>query len=174
MNELSWVREPGTTYGPTLIQGREIFTDSNTIDSPQFVHFALTDADSTVMFSYLKPVLHMLSDRLSLKFKNVYRTKVNHLSPMPGFVDGNYNVPHCDYIDANMLSIIYYVNDCDGDTFMFNEQAHHGIQLENLSVSQRITPKAGRFVVFPSNLFHASSNPINSTSRYVINFAVGI
>ena len=53
--------------------------------------------------------------------------------------------------------MIYYINDSDGDTFL------------NKTETKRITPKANSAVIFPSNLWHASSNPTKG-KRIVINY----
>lgn len=70
-----------------------------------------------------------------------------------------YNSPHTD-APAGHLSAVYYVNDSDGDTVILDGQG------------SRITPKQGSLLVFPSDLMHASSNPVNSYERIVINFVL--
>ena len=62
--------------------------------------------------------------------------------------------------------MVYYVNDSDGDTVLFNEFYN----TKSVSINRRIAPKKGRAVIFDSNRFHASSNPINTPTRFVINF----
>ena len=58
---------------------------------------------------------------------------------------------------------IYYVNDSDGDTVIFNEtnkdySEDFGVMKENkFTVKQRITPEKGKVVVFPGHYYHASS-----------------
>lgn len=65
---------------------------------------------------------------------------------------------HTD-MDEEHLVVLYYVNDSDGDTFMFDE---------NGVVNNRITPKKGRMIMFDGNTLHASSCP-KSGARCVIN-----
>ena len=61
------------------------------------------------------------------------------------------------------ISIIYYVNNSDGDTFFFDKK---------LNTVKRISPRQGRAVVFNSNMRHAACCPINSVYRQVINFVL--
>ena len=55
---------------------------------------------------------------------------------------------------------IYYVNDCDGDTFLF----------DGTKEIAKISPKKGRIVIFDGKTLHAGSHPYNSDFRMVINF----
>ena len=64
---------------------------------------------------------------------------------------------------------LYYLHDCDGDTFIFNETAEQGIP-EKLTLRKRIIPKANVGVLFRDNIFHTSSNPVKSRRRMNLNF----
>ena len=77
---------------------------------------------------------------------------------------------HHDTVKPNSYSAVYYINDSDGDTFLFNEVVTDETVLpERLTVAVRITPKKNRLLIFESNRYHASSNPRISDSRFVIN-----
>lgn len=71
-----------------------------------------------------------------------------------------YNMPHID-AECPHTTALYYVNDSDGDTFFFNNDGE---------VCNRVTPKKGRVVIFDGLTHHASSCPIESSHRLVINF----
>jgi len=86
--------------------------------------------------------------------------KANLLFPM--FEDEIQCHPlHTDREEAESKSMIYYVNDSDGPTRFFDE---HG------NIIKTVYPKKGTAVLFPSNTIHASSCPINSSKRIVINY----
>ena len=172
LREVTWVHQKGTSYktGPgNFIHGMDVFLDENTIDTVQFVHYAILGNDKTFMFPYLKPLILMLENRIGKKIKHLHRIKINHQSPIPGFTSNNYNIVHSDDERPNLMSMVYYVNDSDGDTFIFNEHHCPNCSIGKITLMDRITPKAGRAIVFPSTQFHASSNPINTPSRFVIN-----
>ena len=66
------------------------------------------------------------------------------------------------------MTAIYYVNDSDGDTLIF-ENDYTGEDPGPLRILKRVTPKAGTLIIFPSKLYHASSSPTKG-KRSVINF----
>jgi hypothetical protein len=80
------------------------------------------------------------------------------------------HLPHVDILDPHKV-LLYYVNDSDGDTFMFNEKYTPGDEEVPLdyTLNQRVTPKKNRAIVFDGLTYHNSSKPVKNTSRYVIN-----
>lgn len=180
VERLPFTYNVGTSYDPSisnqpefhnikLERGRDFVLDDNTIDTPQFV-FLPTAADSE--FREFRPFLYLIENHIEKEIKSLGRIKVNCLLQNKNLVDNKYNIAHVDSsnVDPSVLSAIYYVNDSDGDTFFFNEHCSDDSLVETLTIKNRITPKMGSIVVFPSTQFHASSNPVNSRSRFVINF----
>jgi hypothetical protein len=173
MAEVTWIHQKGTSYKTStgnFIQGMDVFVDENTVDTVQFIHYAILDSERSNMYPYLKPILYMIQDRLNIKISNIRRIKINHQSPIPNFTKTNYNIPHSDDSNPNLTTAIYYVNDSDGDTVLFNEHYNPNWAITHLTEVYRKTPKMGDLIVFPSTQFHASSNPIATPSRYIINF----
>jgi hypothetical protein len=175
VKECPWIYQKNTAYkdGGGFIQGMDIFIDDNTVDSIQFVHYVnWNNAEQNFMYPYLKPLIHMLGDRLNKRINKVHRIKINHQSPQPNCTENNYNIPHTDDPNPKNFTAVYYVNDSDGDTFIFNELYNPNwttTPTEKLTLAKRVTPKAGTAVVFPSAQLHAGSNPIQTPSRWVIN-----
>lgn len=102
-----------------------------------------------------------------MKYREVIRIKLN-MVPMAGPESiGKYQMPHVDS-DMEHKVFLYYVNDADGDTYLFNETFGEGSP-ESFTVNQRITPEAGKAVVFDGHIFHAPSAPTKSPYRLVIN-----
>ena len=117
----------------------------------------------------VKPILYFVRDKCDIEYKTIIRVKANLLIPQLNFTEDDFNLPHVDHADRkNYLNIIYFVNDSDGDTFIFD-----GDPL-SLTIKQRITPKANSILIFDGDLYHASSNPIKSNKRIVINTTVGM
>jgi hypothetical protein len=71
-----------------------------------------------------------------------------------------HNNVHVDY-DFPHIACLYYVNDTDGATFMFAN--------DKVTVTQAVTPKKNRVVLFDGSIYHSSSNPTQG-KRAVINF----
>jgi hypothetical protein len=66
----------------------------------------------------------------------------------------------------NSVVALYYVNSCNGDTFIFNETT----QSKEYTIKKRITPEKGKLLLFDGNNYHSSSPASNSNIRLVISF----
>ena len=164
-------------YGPSNIYEDEnnndqCFRDSNTIDSFQFTHLLLNS-----VISYRQQLFDNFTEPLSVAFKSLgmehrtlIRVKCNLLTNNRNFEKEAYNPPHVDGEFSHWV-VVYYVNDSDGDTVIFNET--YGSKFDKLTVKQRVSPKKGRAVAFPGKYFHASCNPIKTDVRCVINMNLG-
>lgn len=116
---------------------------------------------------FCKPILWFLEKSTGIKITDIFRIKINLLLPNDTN-ENNYSPPHVDDQRENLVSMVYYINDADGDTFIFDKDWRHSPY--NLKVSGRSTPKKGNAVMFRSGQWHASSNPIDSPIRLIINF----
>ena len=158
----SWTYQPGTSNNsktgkydgegdtPQLVRNlfhREIVPNKNKlpVGFNQYIQ----------MHEYFEvlPQITMIPQKI-LPNSNPWRVKANLLQPHPDAAE-----QHPWHIDSteNNTSMIYYINDSDGDTFI------------NKTETQRVTPKANSAVIFPSNWWHASSNPTKG-KRIVINY----
>ena len=86
------------------------------------------------------------------------------------FLSGSYNMIaqesdiHIDSSEIVMDNLLYYVNDSDGDTILYEN--------DRKTVIKRISPKAGRFVYFSGDIPHCASRPSENLKRMVININV--
>ena len=92
--------------------------------------------------------------------RNIYRVKANLCTNITNYNKKNHQIVHQDMNDERFFSLLYYVNNSDGDTVFF----------KNKKVIKRVKPKKNKAVIFNSNIEHAGSNPIKSPYRMVINF----
>lgn len=150
--------------------------NKDVIESPQFTHtIIMQNREPSVVLKDVKPIVYFLEEKLNLKIQSVDRIKANLLQPFPNFTARNFNPPHwdADYrIQPNTLSMVYYVNDSDGETVLFNKQLPD--DANNLSMLHKSTPKKGKCVIFPSNRWHSSSNPVNNDRRVILNFVLEV
>jgi hypothetical protein len=160
-------------FGPSNIYENktkypEIFMDENTIDSFQHTHLFYHDITDGVdkHFNFVRPLIYAIQDAFNLTGAELQRAKANMLVNNRNFIAGKYNPAHVDGSFSHMV-VVYYCNDTDGDTVIFNET--WGSDFTKLTEKQRITPKQGRAVCFPGKYFHASSNPIDNDTRTVFN-----
>jgi len=78
-----------------------------------------------------------------------------------------HNNPHIDFAEGfphKHYTALYYVNDCDGDTFIFNETK----KSKDYTIKKRISPAKGKLCIFDGEHYHASSPPNIFDYRIVI------
>ena len=116
---------------------------------------------NNVLFSYIYTLL--FKHKLSNNF--IHRIKINTTFPYPKNNKNNYGPIHTDISDTNVngTSIIYYINNSDGDTLFFDDK---------LNVTKKVTPRQGRAVIFDNKIKHTACCPINSIYRQVINMVL--
>jgi hypothetical protein len=148
------------------------FLNDKTKDSQQFTHTFYKD--DMVKSNYYPLISEILThiERMGYEIKSINRIKANLMTIESDFPEDFYNTPHSDTYGSETMSLLYYVNDSDGDTFFFNEffkeVGEHNFT--ELTINKRITPKMGNAVFFDSKQYHASSPPRFNNVRMVINF----
>lgn len=148
-------------------------SDDNIIVQPQFVH-KFYDCGEILSTAY-DNIMHIF-DGTGIESLSPIRLKVNLLHSPFDRSKGIHHIPHIDNDNGNHISFIYYVNDSDGDTYLFDKVLDKNSPIEtykrkvsNLKIKKRVSPKKGRILIFDSNRFHASSPPLNHPTRCVIN-----
>ena len=129
-----------------------------------FIHvFFSNDDGNTVSNSESAPLaedlFRAILEKLNLNTGEILRVKANFQTQHRSKINGTHNTPHVDNETPHYTGI-YYVNDCDGDTFLF----------DGTKEIAKISPKKGRIVIFDGKTLHAGSHPYNSDFRMVINF----
>lgn len=122
---------------------------------------------SDKVFVLLKQALNYLQDKTGIKIKDIHRCKLNIIKPMNISHDVLDNMIHIDTDpepNVTYKSIIFYLNDADGDTVFFDN---------NKKEIDRCSPQLGRAVIFDSTMFHRATPP-TSKDRRVINFLIEI
>ena len=148
-----WFYTPGTIVEvESGVESKSVHEKG--INPFQFVHG--TDLNQCQYIDIITPVLNQLSIEFQSHIR-ILRCKFNFL---PNINNPIYHYPHIDDSEENVMSAIYYVNDSDGDTYFFDN---------DLKITNTITPKKGRMVLFDSNKFHSSSSPIDNQHRIVMN-----
>ena len=176
-NQMTWhlPTNPWSTVAPYIAENA-LKKDKRVVDSHQMVHPVVIDGVvqmnsviAPMMFSFLKDFFdYALPGKLS--FVEVARIKVNLMHRQKCSKKVFFNPPHVDVIDEYLKNFpdlfpvvcLYYLQDSDGDTFFFDNK-------EDLNIIERVTPKAGRMVMFDNDIYHASSPPQKSNARFVIN-----
>ena len=74
---------------------------------------------------------------------------------------------HTDYSDPN-ISSIYYVNETDGDTVLYND-VPKGKNYKDLKIYKRVSPKPNRLLIHSGHLLHSRCSPRKHKNRILIN-----
>jgi hypothetical protein len=134
---------------------------------PFFVHRLYSNKNYVTnheYFHFLMIPFFTFAEKEGVQVKTILRAKVN-LS-----VSNQLDIkssPHVDYpFDHNVF--IYYFNDSDGDTVIYNEK-YNGEDPGQLSEMLRIKPEAGKGIMFNGLRYHAPSVPKFSSHRIVLN-----
>lgn len=107
--------------------------------------------------------------------KDIYNARSFMHFPIASELRKEYDNIHVD-INYEHLVCLYYVNDSDGDTYLFDKTKKELPYLTKdtkLEVLQKVSPKKGRVVLFNGNRYHSSSGPTKDI-RCIINFNVSI
>jgi len=159
-----WYLSP-TTSGPNIEIDK---LDTSIADSPQMIHEIVNENQASSHIAEIAfSMCEHIENNLSLQIDNVIRIKSNMLFQNIG-METLYHPPHIDSVNLNHISAVYYVEDSDGDTLLFDKTADDGPY--DLDVIKSINPKQGTVVIFPSKLFHTSKNPVQNQTRTIINF----
>ena len=162
-----WFYFDTSNYNPNLSlnnlskQELEIYNNrSNYFDAPQFGHLIL---DEGIVNSNYISLLTPLLSAIPFQIEQLLKIKFNMKHPRNNV---NFGVPHTDLKLKSFMTAIYYVNDCDGDTVIFNQKKYN--EYEPLTVKQSVSPKQGRLVIFDGLRYHSAGNP-SLRERTVIN-----
>lgn len=173
VTEIPYYYAPNTSYSeddPFFDHYIELIKNSCTIENGQFTHAVLDEGQVVSnLHGLLYPVLYSAAEKAGIKINAITRIKINLLLRDKTFTMNNYNFPHSDRGHGEKI-FIYYLNDSDGDTIIFNEYDDYQTVPKKFTIAERITPKKGTGVFLECARFHASSNPAQTQHRYVINY----
>lgn len=106
-----------------------------------------------------------LKEKLYFDLQGVIRAKINLKFKQESELDNFTNPPHIDNNIEKALIGIYYINDSDGDTIIYE-----GRDENNLKISQSIKPKKGRMILMDGSTWHSASHPLKTETRMIINY----
>ena len=107
------------------------------------------------------PILNGVLKKFELSSLGTYQTRSFLHIANPKFVWNRKNIIHIDMQKPHTV-VLYYVNDADGTTDLFNEKGR---------IIKSVKPKMGRCVIFDGLIKHRSSHPKNH-NRCIINIDV--
>jgi len=165
--KFDWHYLPGTVPP----DHKQFILDSNdfqVFDSEQFVHVFVGDNEE--YSSYVKIIEIILTaweNVMGKKILELGRIKANMLMRKPG-KEKYFNCPHTDRPDPGWTSMVYYINNSDGDTVLFDKAGTESCK--DMKIIDSNPPKKNHAVIFDSDRYHTSTNPVDNSNRIVLNF----
>ena len=135
----------------------------------QLVHLLFAEGEVlSKHYESFKSLLYFFEDRTGIEIKNIIRLKVN-LKPLTNIYsedDINASIHKDMHEDNNYISIVYYINDSDGETIIYDK--------DKKTIIESMTPISGGCIYFNSNYWHRASPPKETNKRLVVNMVVQI
>lgn len=174
-------------WHPTIAQFSEYvyadsltpFEDPRVTDAFAFTHVCYENgAPTSEYYQFFKPILRFLEFKTNIRIKELIRLRLRLSPQCPNHNHNKFNPPHVDLMSTDPFkTFVYYVDDSDGDTVIFNKRYENTNQptllMKNDMELQPIftsTPKKGEGVYFDGLQYHAGNSPVNYKSRCIINF----
>ena len=102
------------------------------------------------------------------------RIKCNLNLNVTGYKKTYHQPIHSDVDEKGYKSLIYYINDSDGDTIFYNQRHSEDQPMpDKLEVRDRVSPKANRLVFFEGDVIHTGMSPNKHKNRIIINSNFG-
>lgn len=162
-NQFDWY------YQENTVLDNQSSTNISFKETPYFQHILYKGDHISSRFELIKPMLYFFEHRTGYRIRNIIRCVANNMTPANA---NDMGIPHVDTYttmgdNSKLKTLLYYVNDSDGDTVLFNERWQNKQPL--LTIDQRSVPKMGKAIIFDSNIYHCASSPTKDR-RVVVNF----
>ena len=140
-------------------------------DDPKYINHTL--------LNIIKIIPETACGKICKVCKEIYQARSFIHFPLNPKLRKEFDNIHIDLAFEHLV-VLYYVNDTDGDTFIFDKKTDYknikwaSVTNENeLNIIERISPKKGRVLLFDGNRYHSSSGPTEDI-RCIINFDISI
>lgn len=167
----AWVFSSKTASVDELVIPYSFSWMNSVYDSEFPNHSNLKSLTESILISHLS--------NLGIEYNQLLRIRIGFITRTPETI---VHKAHTDYPIPHMTAL-YYVNDSDGDTILYNGTESSNIDTSNytldlnekhnnvdLSIKTRVEPKADRMVIFNGARYHSSSTPTKNDFRIVITY----
>jgi hypothetical protein len=154
-----------------------VYIDPNITDDVGFFHMAFDGNFVSPHYDFFRTILEFFAEKSGIPIGRMLRVRLRYTHKGIGHSESKYAPPHVDFYSSSPYStFVYYVNDSDGDTIIFDKifdsgkEQYDPVFSEPLPELLRITPKQGSGLFFNGHRYHAGNYPVTQSSRIVINF----
>lgn len=122
----------------------------------------------TTFQPFIMPFLFQTKDIIGCE--KIIRSRIDMTMYNPeGYLHG----VHTDLPGLSHWSAVYYVNDSDGETYIYDahedDVSINKADLSEENIKHRVEPKANRIVIFDGNYYHTGHSPSKHKNRIIIN-----
>ena len=158
--KMPWYLSTADEYRTVSKNIYDQYNDGNTIESVQLTDFIFSNGKpNSPVYPQAAFILEQFCIRKQIPISKLIRIKAN-LQVQQQRQENQYNTMHVDGYEAHLV-LIYYVNDSDGHTIIFDSDKQ---------IKERIVPKRGRCLLFSGNQLHSGQPPLTNKTRVVINY----
>lgn len=134
---------------------------------PQLIHvFYRDDKITSNYYNMVESLKLMFELKTDYVVKRLQRAKANLMVNVPVKEEDIKKAIHQDRIDKGFVSLLYYVEDSDGDTVIYSKNKKE--------VIHRIAPKKNRAVIFNADEWHNATPPKLHATRKIINLILEV
>jgi len=161
-------------YNSAFVEQSEYINNgkANNIYDYSFAHIAYENFTVTSQIYDLSyAALLCALSKVNLEISRLFRIRLGMHTPSKELM---INDPHVDNDHPHIAGLLY-LNECDADTYFFNQrwngkrQQYEEEDFDRELIAQ-IKPKENRFVFFDGTMYHSSSRQTNTSQRIVINY----
>jgi hypothetical protein len=147
------------------------YSDLNKQKRPGFSHYFIINKKSNSEFHNL-PLNIIINSckKINFNLKQIIQSRSFLQLPLnEKFLGEGLDTPHID-IEEEHIVILYYVNDSDGDTVIYENkyEKNKKVNIKDLKIKKTINPKQGRVIIFNGHLYHTGQQPQKDV-RCIIN-----
>jgi hypothetical protein len=136
-------------------------------DDVVMTHMAMLEGQpNSGAFPHMLEIFKKFCEAQSITYSFMHRARINLF--LSGPESYRPTGAHIDMLEDHLV-FLYYFNDSDGDTVFYKEVNEGSVMPESLTEVARITPRAGRGVVFDGRRFHSPSPPYTHRTRITLN-----
>lgn len=135
--------------------------------------FSFTFEDNSLQHFLFQYLIFKSCEKINFKVEKTIKIRKRLTYPNKEKYNTPYQ-PHIDFEDGHLV-LLYYVNDSDGDTFVYKEKfskknklKFNNIDIKKFSLLEKIEFKRGRVVIFNGKHYHTSSLS-SSNPRIILN-----
>lgn len=120
---------------------------------------------SSPLYHTVAPIIYATTDKLNINILQILKCRAFLQFPISN-QSNSINNPHID-AELKHIVILYYLNDSDGETIIYNETT----ESNEYTIKDTVKPQKGRCVIFNGKYYHSSSKPTTNI-RATININI--